>query len=146
MAELEWDDTFLKAKMNRAIERGLTVCALVVETDAVTGAPEHDGQLINSIGTEVDMSEVDMKKASVKATAGHAASVEHGREPGHMPPVEPLKKWSKDKLGDENAAWAVAMKIKKEGIAEKPFMRPALDNNSSRFEGIMAEEMAREFR
>lgn len=64
-------------------------------------------------------------------SAAHSKPIEFGSEP-HMPPVKPLKGWSKRKLrktGKEinSVAWAVAMKIKKEGTNPQPFLRPALE-------------------
>lgn len=61
----------------------------------------------------------------------YAPCIEFGSLP-HMPPVEPLRKWCRLKLGvsrneAEECAWAVAMKIKKEGCKPQPFFRPALD-------------------
>lgn len=56
----------------------------------------------------------------------YAAPLEFGTSP-HAVPIDPLKKWAKRKLGDEDAAWAIANKIKKEGTNAHPFMRPAFD-------------------
>lgn len=56
----------------------------------------------------------------------YASAIEYGSRP-HAVPYEPLKKWASRKLGDENAAYAIAQKIKKEGTNPHPFMRPAFD-------------------
>jgi len=52
--------------------------------------------------------------------------VEYGTSPHYVSPKH-LMRWAKLKLGDENAAYAVAKKIAKEGTEAKPFFRPALD-------------------
>jgi len=47
------------------------------------------------------------------------------RAPGKLPPVDPLIQWVKDKFGlsgeaAERAGWAIAQKIKKEGVEIHP--------------------------
>ena len=52
--------------------------------------------------------------------------VEFGTEPDRrMPPIDPLKGWSRRVLGDEGLAFAVARKIASEGTPAQPFFRPA---------------------
>ena len=68
----------------------------------------------------------------IEYSCPYAKVVEYGREPGHMPPVEPIKDWSKKKFGlSEKEAtsrgWAIATKIKKEGVDARPFLRDAID-------------------
>lgn len=67
----------------------------------------------------------------VKYYMPYSSFIEYGTEP-HMPPVEPLIEWAKIKLGmDEKeakkVAWAIAMKIAKEGTKPRPFLRNAID-------------------
>lgn len=57
----------------------------------------------------------------------HLKYVEFGRLPGKMPPVEALEGWAERKLGDKDLAWPIAIKIEKEGIEPRPFIRPTLD-------------------
>lgn len=69
--------------------------------------------------------------------APYAAPVEFGTDP-HMPPVKPLQKWAKKKLGlsekeAKKVGWGVAMKIKKEGTEPKPFLRPAVEEAKEAF-------------
>lgn len=66
--------------------------------------------------------------------APYAASIEYGTDP-HMPPVDALKGWSRRKLGNEKAAWAVAKKIAKEGTDPKPFLRPAIETTLQKVGG-----------
>ena len=66
-------------------------------------------------------------------TAPHASVVEFGSTP-HMPPVDPLIKWARRKLGlnqkeANSAGWAIAMAIKERGIEQAPFLRPAMESN-----------------
>lgn len=62
----------------------------------------------------------------------YAPHVEFGTLP-HMPPVKPFEEWVRLKLGVDkkeanSVAWAVAMKIKREGTPPQPFFRPAIDS------------------
>lgn len=56
----------------------------------------------------------------------YAKYIEYGSAP-HMPPVKPLQEWARrNKFSDwKNAGWAIAMKIKKEGLPPRPFLRQA---------------------
>lgn len=49
-------------------------------------------------------------------SAGYGGiALETGRRPGSQPPTEALRRWARLKLGDENAAYAVARKIAAQG-------------------------------
>lgn len=74
-------------------------------------------------------------------SAPYAVSVEFGREPGHMPPVEPIKKWLMRKFHmsekkAENTAWAIAKKIQKSGTRARPFLRDAVRTIGAEYGGI----------
>jgi len=61
----------------------------------------------------------------------YAENIEYGRLAGTMPPVEPLKKWARRKLGlsekeANGVAWAIAKTIQKRGIQPSPFLQPAI--------------------
>ena len=73
----------------------------------------------------------------VSFSAPHASSVEFGREPGSMPPVEAIQKWTERKgITDKrpkgerdvlsSTAWAIAKHIERFGIKPTPFLRSAL--------------------
>lgn len=67
--------------------------------------------------------------------APYSAFVEFGTQP-HMPPVNSLIKWAQHKLkvkNPEKVAWAIATKIKQEGIEPKPFLRPAIHKAQTHF-------------
>lgn len=72
--------------------------------------------------------------------ASYAESVEFGRNPGSMPPVDPLVKWVRRKLGVRNLqeaqsiAWAISKSIKKRGIAPVRFLRNAIEATEAEFE------------
>lgn len=59
-----------------------------------------------------------------------ALHIEYGTEP-HTPPIGPLKRWARRKLGKsekdaERIAWAIRNTIKKFGSDPHPFIRPAV--------------------
>jgi hypothetical protein len=65
------------------------------------------------------------------AQVKYAKFVEYGTSP-HFPPIDPLKKWAGRRLNlkekeAERAAWAIAVKMSKEGTEPKPYLRPAVD-------------------
>jgi len=57
---------------------------------------------------------------------GYSAAVNYGTEP-HTPPFEPIQKWARRKLGDEDAAGAVWQKIRQEGTDANPFVDRAIE-------------------
>jgi hypothetical protein len=63
----------------------------------------------------------------------YADSIEYGRLPGSMPPVESIKGWVKRKgiANDEKdinrISWAIAQDIKKNGTEPRPFLEPAVE-------------------
>lgn len=70
-------------------------------------------------------------KKTIVYPANYADSVEYGRNAGTMPPVAPLQKWARRKLGlaDKKAdqvGWAIAMSIKNRGIMPSPYLQPAI--------------------
>jgi len=137
---VKWYGDEFMSKIEDATAAGLEACAAVVEADAVLNCPVHDSLLRNSIYREVDR---DEKRARVGASAEYAAAVEYGRRPGKMPPVDALRKWAKDILGDAGLAFPIAKKIASAGTKSQPYLRPALDNNARKFSGIMARELRR---
>lgn len=60
----------------------------------------------------------------VISQSSYSAAVEYGTKP-HVVSARHLMDWARLKLGDEKAAWPVAMKIKKFGTDARPFMYPA---------------------
>lgn len=71
--------------------------------------------LANSVYYKLDNNLLDFE-AAVGALAEYGLiAAETGRGPGKPPKAEKLKRWARQMLGDENAAYAVAKKIAKEG-------------------------------
>lgn len=65
--------------------------------------------------------------------AVYADVTEFGRTAGSFPPVDPIQKWVKRKLGVRNekearsAAFAIARTIEQRGMQPAPYLRPAID-------------------
>lgn len=83
--------------------------------------PRHDGELKKSIRGKV----LDAHTYGIYML-NYALPVEYGTVPHPVNP-EWLRKWCRDKLGDEDARFALANYIKKHGTQPHPFIRPILD-------------------
>jgi hypothetical protein len=73
----------------------------------------------------------------ISYSAPYAMYVEFGTHP-HMPPVEPLQRWARRKLGlsteeAQSVGWAIAMNIKKNGTEPQPFLRPAIQEARAKY-------------
>ncbi len=130
-----WEIGKVKADIGNAVLAGLEACGVVVEGDAIHNCPVHDGLLRMSLYRKLQRASWSI---IVGASAAYAAAVEYGRKPGKMPPVEALKKWAKDILGNEAAAFPLARKIARAGTKAQPYLRPAFDKWYGQFDSIMA--------
>lgn len=69
--------------------------------------------------------------------AEYAWYVHNGRQPGSMPPVEPIKEWVKRKLNVKNdkeatsIAWAICKAIEQRGIQPFPFLLNAANQTAA---------------
>ena len=93
--------------------------------------PKHDGGLLNSIDGKI----IDNKLQIYMVD--YALAVEFGSAP-HWTSVDNLKKWAKDKLGDEKAAYALQRHIAKFGTKPRPFIRETLEQE---FTNILAKSL-----
>lgn len=82
-------------------------------------APVHDGALRQSISGKVINEELKIFMVE------YAYYIDQGTS-AHWTSVENLKKWAKDKLGDENAAYAIQKKIAVHGTKPNPFIRETI--------------------
>jgi len=81
--------------------------------------PTHDGALRNSISSAVEDGRLNIWMLN------YAMYVEEGTAP-HWTSVDNLKKWAKDKLGDENLAYALQKSIAVKGTKPHPFIKETL--------------------
>ncbi len=84
--------------------------------------PVHDGDLKKSIRAKIIKNELQIYMLS------YWEPVEFGSNP-HWTSIDNLKKWAKDKLGDEKAAYGLQKHIAKYGTSPHPFIRPILDQD-----------------
>lgn len=137
----------LPEELTEAVIRGVRSAALRLEGFVVqeirTASPfpaVATGELAGSVVT----TRVD-DGAIVKVEAPHAPFMEEGTRP-HFPPLQPLQDWVRTKgfASDEGSvqriAYAVALKIARDGIAPRHFFKKAMQ----RFEPILPIEIARE--
>lgn len=121
-------------------DRIVTACQITqahVVNDARASAPVFLTTLRQSIVPgNIDV-KADSVKAFVNANVYYAAAVEFGSRP-HFPPVEALKDWAAEKLGDEDLAFVIARKISMVGTKPKPFLGPAIYKNQARFRKQLA--------
>ncbi len=88
-------------------------------------APVHDADLRKSISSDVTGDKVTGAILNIYMIS-YWAPVEFGAIP-HWTSVENLKKWCKDKWGDENLAYALQKHIAKFGTKPSGFIRKVLD-------------------
>jgi hypothetical protein len=97
-------------------------------------APEYLGDLKRSISGRInDDNEI------IISMNGYAEYINDGTIPPYID-IEKLKGWCAKKLGDENLAWPVMKKIKRDGINPNPFIDNAIYmvlNDRSLYEKIL---------
>ncbi len=91
---------------------------------ATSNAPVNMGTLRASI--KIFPSQPGARSYVLADGVDYGIHVEYGTSP-HYVSAKHLLRWAKLKLGDENAAYAVAKKIAQKGTEAQPFFRPALD-------------------
>lgn len=109
----------VKEKLKKVLFRAM----IDMQKIAKQKCPVDTGRLRNSI--KLFPSSPGSKKYLLIAAVDYAGDVEYGTAP-HFVSAEELKDWARRKLGDEDAAGAVAKKIRRLGTNAQPFMRPAL--------------------
>ena len=83
--------------------------------------------------------ERELMGGSIIYPVPYADVIENGRDPGTMPPVEPIQRWVQRKLGikdlikSRQVAFAIATQIKKRGLVGTRFLRDAVDQAESDF-------------
>jgi hypothetical protein len=121
---LNWDVIFESIKID------------LVE-ELVRRAPKHDSQLQQSINLSNCKTQED---SLLLYMIDYALFVEFGTLP-HWTSVDNLKKWAKDKLGDEKLAYALQRHIALFGTKPHPFIRETLQQEFSK---ILAKALKEE--
>lgn len=111
-------------KTKEAIGQRLEQLAIKLSNEIKKEAPVDRGRLRQSFQVYTDR---ENQIYSVRSNVDYALPVHEGTRP-FIPPIEPLKRWSRKKLGSEDLAYAVQSKIAKEGIDPNPFVERAIQN------------------
>ena len=99
------------------LDKTLTEYVELLQADFVTQNVNATGKLSKSLRVEVN------GNLGRVFAFRYIGTVDEGREPGKMPPVEDLEAWIKAKKLDLNA-WAVALSIAKKGTLAYQSMLP----------------------
>jgi hypothetical protein len=109
----------------KAVGRGLYESGERIATASREGpVPVNDGTLRSSIGVthpRQTSTKVEVEVYAGGPAARYALFVHEGTLP-HWAPIEPLKRWAKKVLGDENAAYAVQKKIAEHGTKPTKYL------------------------
>lgn len=117
-----------------AKEKGLVnmfkAAALQTVTEAKKEVPVFGGVLRSSLKMlKADSNDLIFE---VGTDVKYAKSVEFGRKSGKMPNIDELKRYARLKFNDENAAFPIALKIKKDGTKPQPYLNPAFEEEKKR--------------
>ena len=126
----EIDLSEVDSKIREEVKDLLIRIGTEITNEAKKEAPVSSGELRQSI----QIHEKDSQRIILGTKKEYAAPVEYGTEP-HYPPIAPLKKWVRRKLGvEEDVAYAVQQKIGQEGTEPNPFMGRAIGTVKEDFE------------
>lgn len=131
LKELEADMARAGKSMMPILRKAMTASTAAIKRDAKHEVPVFEANLKRAIFDKVTSSMAKSVKGVVGVGSGapYGLVVEVGRKPGKQPPIVPIKKWARIKLGNEGAAFAIARKIGRSGTKGQPFMLPALKGN-----------------
>ena len=135
--------------VQRADEAATTLNRVAVKLDSITQAmadelqaigvwlegevkrrtPVDTGALRNSMFSELRVNGKSLEEM-ISSPLVYGPPVEYGSKP-HFPPSAALKGWARRKLGDENAAYAVAKAIAKRGTEPHDMFTEAFDANQN---------------
>lgn len=130
-------------KMEGALTDAIEKSAKIVKQKArrTAGSPPivNTGELARG----VDYKMTSKLSARVGADARYSEWVEKGRKPGKMPPVAPIERWAKTKLGQSGLGFVIARKIGRKGTKAQPFFFPAVDDSLSEIKSIFESAVSK---
>jgi len=116
----------VKRKLLAEVEKHVRSVFTMSQKNIVRNGTSDTGNLLQS-------GRVTTEKDSVVLTydTPYAESIEYGKSPGTMPPVDDIRRWAERKLGVQKdksmqAAYRIAKKIERVGAKPQPFLRPAI--------------------
>lgn len=110
------------------VDAFLREVAIELSNELKLEAPVNRGSLRQSIKV------VNAEKGSyiVAVKAPHALPIQRGTD-AFTPPLTPLKRWGRRKLGSESAGAAVWQKIRQEGIEANNYATRAVENLEDKY-------------
>lgn len=120
----------LKKNLGDAMQKSTEIIKLKARRKAGSPPIVFKGELARSI-----QAKSSPFKGVVGAEAKHAPFIEFGTKP-HFPPIAPLERWARLKLGKPGIGFAIAKKISERGTKAQPYFQPAVDesiNDIARF-------------
>jgi hypothetical protein len=129
--------------------RAMSASLLLIEADARRSAPQDTRRLSGSITWNIQGQGLALTGV-VGPSVRYGAPVEFGRRAGaRMPPVNALIGWvqrhfhaPRERVAAatlQREAFGLARAISRRGIVERPYMRPAYENNRTRIEALFGE-------
>jgi hypothetical protein len=139
-------------RLLESVERGIEEILRLGEEEVlrqIEGAepypPIFTGGFMRSIFSEARGPVGEVFQGLIGSAAPYAPVIEFGRAPGNFPPIGPLRVWARRRLGSEDLAWPVAMKIQKKGISARRVFEKALPAIEARAGEILEEAIAEDF-
>ena len=99
---------------------------------AAEGAPADTGDLRSDLVEPlVETVGETLIEIRVGSNLPQAPPQEFGTDPGHFPPPDELRDWSRRNLGDEGAAFLVARSISETGLEAHEFLQDSFDDDNN---------------
>lgn len=120
--------------LKQAMDKSTTHLKSEIRKEIVDKGINSQGSLKKS----VNVYESKATKGVVGVGEKYGEYVEYGTRP-HFPPVEPLERWARLKLGASGLGFVIAKKIARVGTKAKPFVQPVYDKNKKNIEKYFEE-------
>lgn len=130
-----------KGMLEKVAKEGLETSAKLVQQRSrrKAGSPPivNTGELARSINYQPK----GRLTIRVGADAKYAPYVEYGRGAGRMPPVAPIERWARTKLGVSGMGFVIARKIARKGTKKQPYFFPAVEQSLREIQQIFEKSV-----
>lgn len=125
------------------MKQTLEVAGTKVQKDAQRAAPVGVSYTTGGVGLRQSITvNADWNRVEIGVLRGtaskYAAAVEFGSKP-HFPPIAPIERWAKIKLGQPGLGFLIARKISQKGTKAQPYLVPAFESNVGHTKKIIEE-------
>jgi hypothetical protein len=128
------------------LDRAMRTGAVAIARDARERAPKANSELVNAIAPE----RISLLEHHVRAAKNYASHQERGTGPGGRPSLTTMIQWIRRKglsaragMSERSLAFLIRRSIARKGVPAKPFMKPALEAQRSRLDGLFRAAVAR---